>query len=139
MKRRGHPLLSGEKKDPKKTVLIYDGECSVCRVAVGWIRARSSPGTFEFLSFHSGEMEKRFPFLDREACKQAAHLVLTDGRVLAGDQAALEVFSRIPGYRWVANLMTLPGAGTLSGVLYRWFARRRHAIASLFHPGHNKT
>jgi predicted DCC family thiol-disulfide oxidoreductase YuxK len=139
MKEGGHPLLPGEKKDPKKAVLVYDGECSVCRSAVEWIRARSAPGAFEFLSFQSGDMEKGFPFLDREACKQAVHLILTDGRVLAGDRAAPEVFLRIPRYRWIARVLRFPGAGGLSRVFYRWFARRRHAIASLFHPGHKET
>jgi predicted DCC family thiol-disulfide oxidoreductase YuxK len=138
MKKGGHPLLPGERKDPENAVLIYDGECSVCRGTVEWIRPRSSPGAFEFLSFHSGEMERRFPFLDREACKQAVHLVLPDGRVLAGDRAAPEVFSRIPGYRWIARVLRFPGARGLSRVFYRWFARRRHAIASLFHPGHEE-
>lgn len=115
---------------------MYDGECSVCRGAVDWIRDRSAPGGFAFLSFHSAEMEKRFPLLDREACRQAAHLVLPDGTVLAGEQAAGEVFARIPGYGWIATLLRLPGARFLSGVFYRWFARRRHAIAWIFHTGH---
>jgi predicted DCC family thiol-disulfide oxidoreductase YuxK len=130
------PLPPERGKQPGKAFLIYDGECSVCRGTVEWIRARSSPGAFEFLSFHSVEMERHFPFLDREACKQAVHLVLTDGRVLAGDRAAPEVFLRIPGYRWIARVLRFPGARGLSRVFYRWFARRRHAIASLFHSGH---
>jgi predicted DCC family thiol-disulfide oxidoreductase YuxK len=138
MKKGGHPLLPGEKKDSKEAVLIYDGECSVCRGAVEWIRSRSVPGAFEFLSFHSGEMESRYPFLDREACKQAVHLILTDGTVLAGDLAAPEVFWRIPGYRWIASVLRFPGAQALSRVFYRWFALRRHAIASLFYPGHEE-
>lgn len=116
---------------------MYDGECSVCRGAVEWIRARSAPGAFEFLSFHSAGMESRFPFLDRETCKQAAHVVLPGGTVLAGERAAREIFARIPGYGWIAGLLRLPGARFLAGVFYRWFARRRHAIAYLFYPGHD--
>ena len=57
-------------------VLIYDGECSVCRKAVEWIRARARPGSFEFLSLHSGELAQRFPHLDPAACRRAAHLLL---------------------------------------------------------------
>jgi predicted DCC family thiol-disulfide oxidoreductase YuxK len=139
MKKGGHPLLPGERKQFKKAVLIYDDECSVCRGTVEWIRSHSAPGAFEFLSFHSDELENRFPFLDREACKQAVQLILADGRILAGDLAAPEVFVRIPGYRWIARVLRFPGARGFSRVFYRWFARRRHAIASLFHPGHNKT
>ena len=117
-------------------VLIYDGECSVCRKAVEWIRARARPETLEYLSMHSGELARRFPFLDPAACKRAAHLVLPDGTVLAGERAAPEIFDRIPGYGWAARCLRLPGARGLSRVAYRFLARRRHAIAVLFSPVH---
>lgn len=116
-------------------VLIYDGECSVCRKAVEWIRARARPGSFEFLSLHSGELALRFPFLDLAACKRAAHLILPGGAVLAGERAAPAVFDRLPGCRWAAVCLRLPGARIFSGIAYRFLARRRHAIAWLFDPG----
>lgn len=116
------------------SVLIYDGNCSVCRGAIDWIRKRASPGAFEYLSCHDESLLARFPFLDRKACLLAAHLILPDGRDLAGETAAPEVFLRIPGYRWVARALHLPGGQLFSRLLYRWFARRRHAIASLFFP-----
>lgn len=132
-------MLSPEnEKEPGTSFLIYDGECPACQGAVDWIRARSEPEAFEFLSCHDDSLPARFPTLDRSTCLKAAHLVLPDGRVLSGEKAAPEVFLRIPGYRWVAGLMALPGAGYFSGFFYRWFARRRHAIASLFHPGHRE-
>jgi len=116
--------------------LIYDGECSVCRKAVEWIRSRAQEGAFEFFSLHSEELTGRFPTLDPAACKRAAHLVLPGGSVFVGEQAAPEVFDRIPGYRWVARCLRLPGARVLSRVAYRFLARRRHAIAWFFDPVH---
>ena len=115
-------------------VLIYDGECSVCRKAVEWIRARARPGRFEFLSLHSGELAQRFPHLDPAACRRGAHLLLPGGSVRIGEQGAPEVLDRIPGYRWAAGCLRLPGAGLLSRAAYRFLARRRHAIAWLFEP-----
>ena len=116
-------------------VLIYDGECSVCRKAVEWIRARALPESFEYLSLHSGKLAQRFPFLDLAACKRAAHLVLPGGAVLAGERAAPAVFDRLPGYRWAAHCLRLPGSRLLSGIAYRFLASRRHAIAWLFDSG----
>jgi len=115
-------------------VLIYDGECSVCRKAVEWIRSRARPDSFEYLSLHSGELAQRFPFLDPAACKRAAHLVAPGGTVWIGEQAAPEIFRRIPGYRWAARCLRLPGARAISRAAYRFLARRRHAIAWLFEP-----
>lgn len=129
---REETALMNDRTGP--AVLIYDGECSVCRKTVEWIRARAPEGAFEFLSLHSEELERRFPFLDRAACKRAAHLVLPDGKVFVGEQAAPEVLDRIPGCRWAARFLHLPGARGLSRIAYRFFARHRHAIAWLFEP-----
>lgn len=119
-----------------KSVLIYDGECPVCRGAVDWIRARSDPGTFEFFSCHDEALPARFPFLEQGDCLSAAHLVLPDGRVVAGERAAGEVLARLPAYGWLACTLRFPAVRIVSRAFYRWFARRRFAIAALFAAGH---
>ncbi|MGE5752975.1 MAG: thiol-disulfide oxidoreductase DCC family protein [Deltaproteobacteria bacterium] len=118
----------------RPAVLIYDGECPVCVNAVEWIRARALPDAFEFLSCHSETLPSRFPAIGKEACLRAMHLVLPDGTVLAGEQAMPEILRRLRRYRWCASLFRLPGAGILSRVFYRWFAKRRHRAAGFFFP-----
>ncbi len=116
-------------------VLIYDGECSVCRNAVEWIRARAAPETFEYLSCHSEDLPRRFPQIEKNACLTAMHLVLQDGSVLAGEQAAPEILLRLRRFRWAAPLFRLPFARSFSRVFYRRFAARRHDISRLLFPG----
>jgi len=118
-----------------KAVLIYDGECPVCAKTVEWIRARSDPDAFEYLSCHSGEIAKRFPRIEKSACLQAMHLVLPGRKVLIGERAALEILKQLHGYRRLACLLRLPGADILLRVFYRWFAKNRHHIASTISPG----
>jgi len=113
-------------------VLIYDGECSVCRGAVEWIRARSGPDDLEFFSCHSEDLPRRFPTIEKNACLAAMHMVLPDGKVLAGEQAVPEILLRLERWRWAAALFRLPGAGILSRAFYRWFAARRHRIPRRF-------
>ena len=115
-------------------VLIYDGECPFCRNAVEWIRSRARPEAFEFLSCHSEELSKRFPSIEKTACLQAMHLLLPDGIMFVGEQAVPEIFRRLRRYRWAAVLFDLPGAGILSRLFYRWFARHRHRAAGFFFP-----
>jgi len=93
------------------------------------------PGTFEFLPCRPEETRKRFPAIAEAACLQAMHLVLPDGTILAGDQALPELLRRTRRYRRAAILFRFPGAGILSRLLYRAFARRRHRISRLFPPG----
>src|SRR5512139_194535 len=108
-------------------VLIYDAECTVCRSAIGWVRANApSPCAFEFLPCRSAETRIRFPAVPEADCMRAVHLVLPDGAVLAGEKAIPEILRRLPRWRRVAALFSLPGAGPLSRLLYRWIAVRRH-------------
>ena len=113
-------------------VLIYDGECSVCRGAVEWIRERSGPDDFEFFSCHSEDLPRRFPTIGKSACLTGMHLVLPGGKVLAGEQAAPEILLRLRRWRWAAALFRLPGARILSRAFYRWFAAKRHRISTVF-------
>ena len=130
MTKGGQPISRGEGKTPDKPVLIYDGECSVCRGAVEWIRGRSAPGTFEFLSCHAQDLPRRFPSIERRACLEAMHLVLPGGTVLAGEKAVPEILTRLRRWRWTVPLFRIPGAGILSRVFYRGFAARRHRFST---------
>ena len=134
MTNRSGPLPPEREKEPGKTVLIYDGECPVCRNAVAWIRARAAPETFEYLSCHSGDLPRRFPHIEKSACLAAMHLVLKDGSVFAGEEAIQEIVLRLRRFRWAAVLFRLPGAQILSRVFYRWFAGRRHRVSRLLFP-----
>ncbi len=123
--------------ETRPAVLIYDGECPVCRGAADWIRGNAAPAAFDFLSCHSEELPRRFPAVERAACLQAMHLVLPGGAVLVGAKAVPEILSRLRGrrYRWAAALFRIPGAGVLSGAFYRWFAGNRHHISRLLPSG----
>lgn len=118
-----------------KAVLIYDGECPVCRKAVEWVMNRSLPNAFELLSCHSEALRIRFPSIDKADCLQAMHLVLRDGAILAGERAVPEILRRLRGYRWAAALFRLPGVEICSGVFYRWFAKNRFHISKAFFTG----
>jgi predicted DCC family thiol-disulfide oxidoreductase YuxK len=110
-------------------VVVYDGTCALCLGGKRWIERRALPGEFEFLPCQSPERRARFPRMSEQTCLEAIQLVLPDGRVLAGDQAIPEILRRLGGWRWVAHLFELPGAGFLAPRLYRWVARNRYAIS----------
>jgi predicted DCC family thiol-disulfide oxidoreductase YuxK len=116
--------------------LVYDADCPVCRAAADWVLRNSlDRDTFEYLPCRSAETRSRFPAIAEAACLQAMHLVLQDGTILAGEKALPEILRRTRRYRRAAVLFRIPGAGILSRILYRAFARRRHRISRLFPPG----
>jgi len=128
----GGPVANG-----RTAVLIYDGECPVCRGAAEWVRRNAAPDAFEFFSCHSEELPRRFPAIERAACLQAMHLVLPDGSILIGETAVPELLSRLRRrrHRWAAAPLRLPGAEVLSRAFYRWFAGHRYRISKLLSSG----
>ena len=122
-------------EEKRRATLIYDGTCPICSGTVEWIEENEQEGTFEMLPCQSDSLGKRYPDIDFNECMRAMHLVLPDGRVLAGEQALPEIFTRLRRYRAVALAFKLPGAETLSRILYQWFALRRYSIARILFPG----
>jgi len=119
-----------------KAVLVYDADCPACRASADWVRRNATVhDAFEYLPCRSEETRARFPAITEAACLQAMHLVLPDGTILPGERALPEILRRTRRYRLAALLFRLPGAGTVSRLLYRAFARRRHRLSRLFTPG----
>ncbi len=111
-------------------VLIYDGECAMCRASALWLmRLALSRGALEILPCRSEPRRARFPRVSDEACMAAMQLVLPDGRVLAGADAVPELLRRIRGLGWLAALFALPGARPVARRFYAWVAKNRMRLS----------
>ncbi len=112
------------------SVLIYDGDCALCRASALWIlrRARGADD-LEILPCRSPARRLRFPQITEEVCMTAMQLVQPDGRVLAGADAVPELLRRMPRWRWLAHLFALPGARPVARRVYAWIARHRVRIS----------
>lgn len=62
------------------------------------------------------------------ALAAAMHLVLPDGRVFAGADAAPEILRLLPGKRWLARAFAAPGVRRVARRVYAWIARRRRCL-----------
>jgi len=60
------------------------------------------------------------------------HVRASDGRVLSGAAAFVEVWTRLPGWRWAARAASLPGALIVLEWGYRIFLRVRPFISHFF-------
>jgi predicted DCC family thiol-disulfide oxidoreductase YuxK len=134
----GKTERAGKAQAKGRAVLIYDGQCPVCRRTVRWIGQNQREGSFRMLPCQSAEVARRFPSITREACMNAMQLVLPDGSVLAGEEALPEILRRLKRYSAAAEVFRLPGSGALSRAFYRWFADSRYHIAEALFPGEAK-
>jgi predicted DCC family thiol-disulfide oxidoreductase YuxK len=112
--------------------LVYDGTCGLCRDAVAVVRRWDRTGRFSFVPFQDGPRVAAFG-VPLGTLAAAMHVVLPDGRVFAGADAAPEILRRLPGKAWLAAPFALPGAMPLARRLYAWIAARRRC--SVVHAG----
>jgi predicted DCC family thiol-disulfide oxidoreductase YuxK len=111
-------------------VLIYDGECAMCRASALWLmRLALSRGELEILPCRSVARRARFPQITDEACMRAMQLVLPDGGTVAGADAVPELLRRIRGLGWLATVFALPGARPVARRVYGWIAKNRMRLS----------
>jgi predicted DCC family thiol-disulfide oxidoreductase YuxK len=113
-----------------RAVILFDGVCGLCNTGTDWIRARDRDGRFEFLPYQSEEARRRFPDLDPARLAQAMHVVLPDGTVRVGVDAAPWIFGALPGWGWLVRLLALPGVRRAARPVYAWLARTRTRATS---------
>ena len=112
---------------PGQPTLIYDGECGLCRAAARTLTRWDRERRIALVAFQDRERVARFG-IPLPALAAAMHLVLPDGRVLAGADAVPELLRRLPGRGWMAWPFALPGARRLARRVYAWIAVRRHCL-----------
>ena len=112
---------------PRTPTLIYDGECGFCRESVELVRRWDREHRLAIVPFQDQERVAAFG-IPLTALAAAMHLVLPDGRVFAGADAAPELLRLLPGTRWLAWPFSWPGVLPLARRVYAWIARRRRCL-----------
>jgi predicted DCC family thiol-disulfide oxidoreductase YuxK len=113
--------------DVDRATLIYDGECGFCRQAVALVSKWDRDRRITLIPFQEQARVAAFR-IPLPALAAAMHLVLPDGRVTAGADAAPDLLRLLPGKRWLAPVFALPGVLPVARRIYAWVARQRHCL-----------
>jgi predicted DCC family thiol-disulfide oxidoreductase YuxK len=110
-------------------LVIYDGDCGLCRAAAAWALARA-PGSLEAAAWQDlGSAGLARLGLALGDVRRAAYLVLPDGRLLRGH---LAMAGALRAARWpwplVGCAIELPGVRALAALTYAAVARWRHRL-----------
>mgnify|MGYP006423183329 CR=1 FL=1 len=112
-------------------VLVYDGDCGICREWVGyWLKLTGHQVVYR--SYQSAAAD--YPDIAAEDFRRSIQLIESDGRVYAGAAATLRLLSYVPGHGlgwWLYR--RLPGFALLSEWVYRFSARHRGLLSRLTH------
>lgn len=95
-----------------KLLLIYDGECRVCRFGMSVVRAFDLAHAFEFCPFGKAVAEERLALLPDDGRYASFHAV-TDEEIYSGTDAARKTLEAFP----LGRVATLAGLHNLYPVL----------------------
>jgi hypothetical protein len=110
----------------KRTVgepeLVYDGKCGRCVRSMAWFLAFDGLQQIRTRDFRTNT----FPNLSGSSADPPLHLVLSDGRVLAGFDACRYVALRVPGLWWSVPFFYVPVVSRALGHLISgWLSANR--------------
>ncbi len=119
-----------ESELPKSTV-YFDGSCSLCRAEIGYYRLKDQDHALCFVDISETSTAPPEGITQERAMKRF-HVRASNGRVLSGAAAFVEVWTRLPRWRWAARAASLPGAIIALEWGYRLFLPVRPFISRFF-------
>lgn len=109
-------------------VVLYDGACGFCRDWSRRLARWDRAGRLHLLPFQDRGELSGLPRLDDRDLERALHVVLPDGRVVAGAEGIIALLPWLPGGPPLALFARLPGVAWVADRVYAAVARRRHAL-----------
>jgi predicted DCC family thiol-disulfide oxidoreductase YuxK len=114
----------------RKALVLYDGDCPLCRKSVRLLRGLDWPGALGFVNVRDPEQAPDLPApVPRQRLLEEMHLLTPDGRhVYHGFEAFRWLAWRLPLLWAAAPFLYLPGMRALGQRLYLWVARNRFRL-----------
>ena len=117
--------------EPPKSTVYFDGSCPLCRAEIGYYRRKDQAGSLGFVDV-SESVALTPEGMSQQRAMERFHVRASDGRVLSGAAAFVEVWTRLPKWRWAARAASLPGVLAVLELGYRMFLPVRPFISRLF-------
>lgn len=106
----------------RESVQVYfDGGCPVCSREIAFYKTRPGADAFEWVDVNGSDSSVLAPGLSREQALARMHVRLADGTLLSGAAAFAQIWLRMPGFKWLGRLLSLPPLGFLAEIAYRAF------------------
>jgi predicted DCC family thiol-disulfide oxidoreductase YuxK len=119
--------LTAGTEPEQKWLVLYDGDCGLCKWLLAWILRCDRGGRLRPLSLQRLEAESLLADLDPADRMASMHVVSPAGERLSAGEALPPLFRLLAGGRLLAPLLArFPGA---TGAGYRWVARHRIEIS----------
>lgn len=114
--------------------VLYDGGCPLCMREISHVKGlaeRQQDSALRFVDISSGSNDCSAFAADRDKLLARFHIQRGDGSRIDGAAAFVAMWSRLPGWRWLARLGQLPGGLAALELAYRGFLRIRPRLQGL--------
>jgi predicted DCC family thiol-disulfide oxidoreductase YuxK len=111
--------------------VFFDGSCFLCRAEIGYYHHQDQAGALCCVDVSEPGAVTPEGITQRRAMERF-HVRASDGSVLSGAAAFVEVWTRLPKWRWAARAASLPGALGALELGYRMFLPVRPIISRVF-------
>ncbi|WP_257165383.1 thiol-disulfide oxidoreductase DCC family protein [Bradyrhizobium sp. SRS-191] len=111
-----------------QSTVYFDGSCPLCRAEIGYYGRTDQAGALCFVDVSQPGAETPEGLTQGQAMARF-HVRARDGRLLSGAAAFVEVWRRLPRWRWAARVASLPGALAVLELGYRLFLPVRPLIS----------
>jgi predicted DCC family thiol-disulfide oxidoreductase YuxK len=110
---------------PDVTVL-FDGGWNLCRGSAERVKLFDTAQRIEFLDLHDPSAQQRFPQVDREEAMLWMLAIDSNGSVFRGSDAWARIGMLLPGWKFLAWILLVPGIRSVAGKFYAWIASNRY-------------
>lgn len=115
--------------DMLKTLVFYDGSCSMCVGVTGWLSRIDHKNQFKLEPYQNSELLAKYPQINPADCENELHLISEKGKVLKGADAVLEIWRKTNHWsRFMAEVFRMPPFIWIARPVYRFIARNRKSI-----------
>jgi predicted DCC family thiol-disulfide oxidoreductase YuxK len=121
---------TGEESGSAASTVFFDGSCALCRAEIGYYRSRDRAAALRFVDVSRPDAATPDGVSPQRAM-QRFHVRAADGRLISGAAAFVEVWSRLPNWRWAARVAALPGVLAVMELGYRSFLPVRPWISRM--------
>jgi predicted DCC family thiol-disulfide oxidoreductase YuxK len=106
-------------------IAFYDGGCPLCRREIAHYQRVDRDGRIHWVDIHANPQVLAQYHLTWEQAMQRMHVRESDGSMVSGARAFIALWQRMPRYRPLAWLVSLPGVLWIAERIYTLFARWR--------------
>lgn len=110
--------------------IYFDGSCALCSAEIDHYASREGACSLSFVDVSENDTDLGADLTSGQAMVRF-HIRRSDGSLVSGARAFVEVWDALPGWRWLARLAKFRGVLPVLEVAYRAFLPIRPVLSRL--------